>query len=318
MKKLLVVFMTLIMAASLTSCEQTLSKIDIRPEYTVTFVDGERETSGEFRLWDKIVYPTPEERENYSFVGWSYDREENIPVPDNAKVNEDITLYAVWEYNYDSVINTLYSDAIEINVAVKNTSYNTVFGTIVSEAASNGSGVIFDEDDMYYYILTNEHVTRKIDGYAHVKYRIEDCYGNSYSATLLASAPEYDLAIMRFEKGSEQLTVATVSESAPKIGEVVISIGQPGGVRNVITFGEVCRYEEISEGNNEVSEEMNFDVLWHDAPIDHGSSGGALLDGEINLVGINFAVVSDADTEEILFGLSVPLEKLLEFLELYY
>ena len=312
MKKLFISLFIIIQILVLSSC------LEERAEYTVTFVDGERQASGVFFSGDTLVYPDEPTRENYIFAGWSYDEDEISYAPLSLKVDGDITLYAVWEYDYRAVSETVYTDYIKINVAVTSTCYNQIFGTAVDQVMSRGSGVIFDSDSKYYYVLTNNHVTERVAGYSHAKYTVEDCYGNSYTATLLASSAAYDLAIMCFAKGECELKCAEFATADADVGDLIISLGQPSGVANALTFGEVRDIANVLADGSGLSDEIEFEVIWHDAYLNHGSSGGALLDDTLSLVGVNFAIVTNSDAEEFIYGMSVPLEKVIEFLNTYY
>lgn len=305
------IFFLFLIVLTLSSCASPDGR------HTVTFVDGSLETSAEFGHGSSIVFPDPIPRENYSLVGWSYEQDEYSPVKERCTAENDITLYAFWRYDYEGVTNKIFDEHIKMNLAIRTSSYNTLFGTKIEETVSVGSAVIFDEDTRYYYLLTNSHVTERAEGYSHVRYTALDCYGNSYSATLLAAEPSYDLAIVRIEKGEAELYVATLADASPLPGDVTISLGAPEGLHNSVTYGRVEKLSELSP-DAEISKDIDFAVIWHTAPIDHGSSGGALLDASLSLAGVNFAIVTHADTGEFLYGITVPIEKVKEFLELYY
>ena len=91
---------------------------------------------------------------------------------------------------------------------------------------------------------------------------------------------------------------------------MVVSIGSPNSQTNTVTYGRVI---DVLKANGEIS--LNFKVTYHTAIIGEGSSGGALLNGDLELVGINFAGYA---SEGLGNGLSVPVSKVLEFIAPYF
>ena len=148
--------------------------------------------------------------------------------------------------------------------------------------AARGSGVIFLEDNTFYYALTNYHV---IDGEADsVVYKIatfED--QDSYDAELVTFDENLDLAVVKFLKEGRtdihiiDYTTRLFSKFSP--GELVFAVGNPLSVINNVTFGEFKAMESISNAD--------FQIIYHTAAIHEGSSGGALVDVDGNLLGLN-------------------------------
>ena len=94
------------------------------------------------------------------------------------------------------------------------------------------------------------------------------------------------------------------------VGSLVASLGSPNSQQNTITLGKVYMVDSC---HGEIT--LNFPVVYHTALIAHGSSGGALLNDELELVGVNFAGYSQDKSFDN--GLSVPVSKLREFLSRY-
>jgi S1-C subfamily serine protease len=69
---------------------------------------------------------------------------------------------------------------------------------------------------------------------------------------------------------------------------------------------------EPTSGSN-----ITFPVIYHDSPIDHGSSGGMLLNSDLELCGVIFAVAYEKESGDFVSGLSIPIEKVKEFLVTY-
>ena len=97
------------------------------------------------------------------------------------------------------------------------------------------------------------------------------------------------------------------------ISDTVIALGSPGGQQNAISFGEIKKYSLVKIDIEEEMSNVTFPTAYHTAPIKGGSSGGALISCELELVGVNYAGLDD----EFGNGYAVPIQKVLEFLEEY-
>ncbi len=281
-------------------------------DITVKFViDGSEETKT-FSAGNNIEYPTPPEKKNYIFSGWYYDEAGTKPAYLGTSYSENITLYAVYSYDYASALNEVSDKYIKacIGIQVIHTRTGT-FGNPVSTNKVTGSGVIFKEENGIYYALTNCHVVDSADGYNRREYSVIDCYGNSTSASVVAMDSNYDLAIISFEKSNTELCVLEFAEGDALKGDVVIAVGSPGGLDNNITFGKVTDIKTIEKGETGY---LAFPVIWHDAPMDHGSSGGVLMNSEFKIAAVNYAVGTKSGGEEFVCGVSVPVTKVLEFI----
>ena len=155
-----------------------------------------------------------------------------------------------------------------------------------------GSGVIMSGDG---YILTNQHV---VEGADDIRAELTD--GRIMSAKLVGSDKPSDLALLKIE-GSNLPVLALGDSDAVQVGDVVLAIGNPFGLGQTVTMGIVSakgRYTTVGDGSYE-------DFLQTDAPINHGNSGGALVNTRGELIGINsqLAPVSDVN---IGIGFAIP------------
>ena len=279
---------------------------------TVTFViDGERQTRT-FDANSEIIYPSLPEKENYIFDGWFFDEEGTRPASLGSSLSSKVTLYARWRYDYENAINEIFDTHIKAAVRINVNHKKTEFGFTLATQKVSGSGVIFREDSKVYYALTNYHVIESMSGYNSKEVVVYDCYGNQHYASIEASDPAYDLAILRISKGKEPLAVLPLATEEAKSDDVVVAIGTPDGLENTVTFGNVTKIAELSRTDD--TGNLGFPVIWHDAPINHGSSGGALLNGNFEIVGINYAVGTSPSSGEFLCGLAVGIDKINEFL----
>lgn len=278
---------------------------------TVDFIiDGVKETKS-FAKGEKIEYPTPPEKENFVFSGWYFDEQGKEPAYLGSSLADKLTLYAVYTYDYREAINKVSLEYIKACVGIEVLHKKTSFGVPTSTHKVTGSGVIFDESDGLYYVLTNCHVIENVSGYGSREYSVVDCYGNSRSAKLIAKNSASDLALLSIAKENVALGTLSFADSDSKIGDIVIAVGSPGGLDNNVTFGEIKEIDSLNQGDIGY---LSFPVIWHDAPMDHGSSGGVLMNGSFEIVGINYAVGTSQSTNKFVCGLAVPRSKVLEFI----
>jgi serine protease Do len=155
-----------------------------------------------------------------------------------------------------------------------------------------GSGVIVSKDGL---IVTNAHVVNMAS-----KIYVILSDGVTAEATVPAASPSDDIAILKITP-PENLKPIKIADDV-MIGETVVSIGNPFGLENSVSAGI------ISGTNRSFSlpmQNLNFTgLLQTDASINIGSSGGALLNLEGELVGINLAVVQGA--QSIAFAIPAP------------
>lgn len=155
-----------------------------------------------------------------------------------------------------------------------------------------GSGVIIDPNG---YILTNHHV---IDGAEEIKVDFSD--NRSLDARLVGADPPSDLAVLKVD--ASNLPVLTLGDSdRMRVGDVVLALGNPLGVGQTVTMGIISakgRRTGLSNGSFE-------DFLQTDAPINQGNSGGALVNTNSELIGINSQILSTSGGS-IGLGFAIP------------
>ena len=155
-----------------------------------------------------------------------------------------------------------------------------------------GSGVIVESNGT---ILTNNHV---VDGATQVKVDLPD--KRTFTAKVVGTDPASDLAVLKIEANNLP-TLALGDSDKVRVGDVVLAIGNPLGLRQTVTSGIISakgRQTGLSDGSFE-------DFLQTDAPINHGNSGGALVNVNGELVGINSQILSPSGGS-IGLGFSIP------------
>jgi Do/DeqQ family serine protease len=155
-----------------------------------------------------------------------------------------------------------------------------------------GSGVIVSADG---YILTNAHV---INGAEEIV--VELSGQRNLSAKLVGSDPPSDLALLKIDQAGLS-ALALADSDKVQVGDIVLAIGNPLGIGQTVTMGIISaksRRTGLSNGSFE-------DFLQTDAPINRGNSGGALVDGNGSLIGINSQILSSSGGS-IGIGFAIP------------
>lgn len=224
--------------------------------------------------------------------------------------------YTACTININSLLNV---DEREIVNKIQENKVLTSNVTVVAynfmgKKVSQGSGVIYKSDGVYFYAITNNHVI--YEGY---HFNVMDAYGDMWETKVMAYDANYDLAVVRFKitTNNEYFIPEIVSED-PNVNDNIISITNPLGVVNSVTFGIVQEYLSIEALDNDTmmtdeGSNVKFDVIKHNAPIDSGSSGGAIFNYEYKICGINFAS-GRGKSGNFISGYAIQPTKVIEFL----
>ncbi|MCZ4294337.1 outer membrane-stress sensor serine endopeptidase DegS [Vibrio sinaloensis] len=155
-----------------------------------------------------------------------------------------------------------------------------------------GSGVIVSEKG---YIITNYHVVAQAD---QIIVALQD--GRIAAAQLVGKDRRTDIAVLRVE--GENLPVIPLNpDYSPKVGDVVLAIGNPYNLGQTTTFGIIS-----ATGRSSISADGHQAFIQTDAAINEGNSGGALVNTQGELVGINTASFQQA-TELETYGISFAI-----------
>ncbi len=155
-----------------------------------------------------------------------------------------------------------------------------------SDSAGSGSGVIIDKGG---YILTNNHV---VNFGTSVSIRVVFADQTSAPAQVVGTDPPNDLAVIKVAKTG--LTLASLGDSSTlAVGDPVVAIGDPLGLRGTVTAGIVSSLRRPLRLTGEHGQpDAVIDAIQTDAAINPGNSGGALVAADGSVVGINTAIAS--------------------------
>lgn len=164
----------------------------------------------------------------------------------------------------------------------------------VRQSRGAGSGVIIDAEAGH--IVTNHHVVHEADT---VTVGLQD--GRQFKAEVIGSDERTDIALLRIDaEDLAELQFADVSTL--RVGDYVAAIGNPFGIGQTVTTGIVSAL-----GRAGINRENYEDFIQTDAAINVGNSGGALVDLNGNLVGINTAIISGSGANAGV-GFAVPVD----------
>ena len=160
----------------------------------------------------------------------------------------------------------------------------------------SGTGFIWDESGL---IVTNFHVVQGAN-----KITIELQSNKSYQATIVGSAPEKDIALLKIDAPNEDLQPLPLGDSTSlAVGRKVLAIGNPFALDTTLTVGVVSALgREIKSVTNRTIK----NVIQTDAAINPGNSGGPLLNSTGQLVGVNTAIYSPTGASAGI-GFAIPV-----------
>jgi S1-C subfamily serine protease len=185
-----------------------------------------------------------------------------------------------------------YKGTVELTVT--SNQGQTPFGGSESQRAQ-GSGFVYDTQGN---IITNDHV---VSGATSVSVRFWN--GATYKATVVGTDPSTDLAVVHVDAPSSMLVPLTLGDSdGVSVGDGVVAIGSPFGLEETVTSGIVSAlHRQIDAPNNFAIS----NAIQTDAAINHGNSGGPLLDLHGRVIGVNAQIQSDSGGNEGV-GFAIP------------
>ena len=169
----------------------------------------------------------------------------------------------------------------------------------IAHDQGTGSGVIWSKDGM---VVTNNHVVRVQD---QVVKRVEVAFfdGRRVPGTVRATDPSTDLAVVQVDR--KDLKPATFQRALPEVGELAVAVGSPLGFENTVTAGIISGLHREIPGSAQQGIRSLVDLIQTDAAISPGNSGGALVNGRGQVVGISVAYIPP-EQGAVSIGFAIP------------
>ncbi len=178
-----------------------------------------------------------------------------------------ISIGEIYERSYHAVVEITATD-----------------GSFGGQQQAQGSGFVYDTNGN---IVTNQHV---VDGARSISVRFWN--GSTYPAEVVGTDPSTDLAVIKVDAPKSLFEPLRLGDSSDvAVGDGVVAIGSPFGLEGTVTSGIVSAlHRQMTAPNNFT---IN-DSIQTDAAINHGNSGGPLLDEQGRVIGVNAQIESDS------------------------
>ena len=191
----------------------------------------------------------------------------------------------------NSIYKRTYRGVVEIKV---NSQTSDGFGGTRQQSAE-GSGFVYDTSG---HVITNQHVVAGANSV-----RVTFWNGQTYNASVVGTDPSTDLAVIKVDAPSTALYPLALGDSSNvQVGDNVVAIGSPFGLAETVTAGIVSALHRQMTSPNNFSID---DSIQTDAAINHGNSGGPLLDSQARVIGVNAQIESDSGGSDGV-GFAIP------------
>ena len=237
----------------------------------------------------------------------------------SGTVNTDLVSLSKYSDTAVYAANKILPSIVGISVTYNVTSSSPLFGMFgqgqssTSQASASGSGIIISEDG---YIVTNNHVVDSSSESTY--YDISEAtslkvslYGDEtqYDAKIIGKDSQTDLAVLKIEKSG--LTPAEFADSdTVKVGEFAMAVGNPLDLGTSITCGVVSALNRKVQDNEG---KTTSTCIQTDAAINSGNSGGALVNSQGQVIGINTLKVASTGVEGI--GFAIPINSTTDIID---
>ncbi len=231
-------------------------------------------------------------------------------------------------------IENINKYALPANIKIAQLKYRTEGNSSSTSISAGASGVIIRKEGNKYYALTAGHVVTEYDnidkteiivmGYEDLDFKdyiekggkfqgVANYYQQFPKAIVEYSNEKYDLAIISFIS-DEAYTALPIADEIPEHGDIVSAMSNPYGKRNIITVGKV-KSRKLSSFDDETGK-IQYPIIDHTAILSEGSSGSALLNENLEIVGINLGG-NENIFRRFISGIAMPSDKIQSFLEEY-
>ena len=234
-----------------------------------------------------------------------------LPLLGNAETPSTLTSISLTNYSETGmkVANKVRPSIVGIKVEY---TANSIFLRNSTTASAEGSGIIISQDG---YILTNNHIVNSSSTNSY--YEIQKAnklsvylYNDEteYPATIIGTDEQTDLAVIKIDKTG--LTPAELGDSSHvQVGEFSMAIGNPLGMQSSVTAGIISAVDrKVTDTDGKT-----YTLIQTDAAINSGNSGGALVNAEGKVIGINTLKLSGTGIEGM--GFAIPINSTKEIYE---
>ena len=209
----------------------------------------------------------------------------------NVTVKNSQAAAATSPLSIPDIYRGAYKGVVQITVSSQGAS---PFGGGQTQEAQ-GSGWVYDSNGD---IVTNDHV---VSGEKSIS--VQFWNGKTYKATLVGADPSTDLAVIKVSAPSSEVFPLTLGDSSKlQVGDGVVAIGSPFGLAETATSGIVSALHRSIDSTNHFTIP---DAIQTDAAINHGNSGGPLLNAEGQVVGVNSQIAGQSGGNEGV-GFAIP------------
>jgi putative serine protease PepD len=209
----------------------------------------------------------------------------SVPASQPASSKSNTSINAIYQRTYQGVVDL----TVSVDQGI------SPFGGGGGSGQAEGSGFVYDRQGD---IVTNQHV---VSGANSITVRFWN--GKTYKAKLVGSDSSTDLAVVHVSAPSSQIHPLSLGNSdAVQVGDAVIAIGSPFGLEGTVTSGIVSALLRSMAAPNHYTIPNSIQT---DAPINHGNSGGPLIDAAGNVIGVNAQIQSDSGGSDGV-GFSIP------------
>ena len=190
-------------------------------------------------------------------------------------------------------ISSIYDRTSKGVVEIQATSGSDGFGG--PSASSQGSGFVYDDEG---HIVTNQHVVAGAGSLAVILWN-----GAEYQARLVGTDSSTDLAVLQIDAPRSVLEPLALADSgAVSVGDPVLALGSPFGLEGTLTQGIVSALHREMTAPNRYK---ILDTIQTDAAINHGNSGGPLLDDRGRVIGVTAQIESESGGSDGV-GFAIP------------
>lgn len=252
-----------------------------------------------------IIYFIPWNNDNDSITNNAVNTTTKGQKVENVSVNTTTNITKAVGKVQDAVVSVLNYQS----------SGDPLDGNTSEKQASSGSGVIYKKANGKAYIVTNNHVVANAE-----KLEVTFANGKKASAKLLGTDVWNDLAVLEINGKNVSKVAEFGNSDSLKVGEPAIAIGSPLGTEfsGSVTEGIISGLNRAVpvDTNSDGQEDWEADVIQTDAAVNPGNSGGALINIQGQVIGINSMKISMQNVEGISFSIPInTVEPIIQQLE---